>query len=160
MAHLERILKLTKQDMINNTQNEEDNLKTDESILDFNNIFSNNYLSDNEEFINNKSSSRIRDLKTITRSANTSNLNSPINIQPNQTGVTKKNYPLLTSVTIDLISNKGSKSGSKVEQEINALPALNPTPSTLFSRNNNIKVNKKRSESNKSENAKVKKTDK
>ena len=84
-------------------------------------------------------------------------------IQPN---ATKKNYPLLTSVTIDLISNEGIKGGkggknSKDEEETKAQGStLNSTPSTLFS-GNNIKVNKKRSESNKSsENARVKKTDK
>ncbi len=71
------------------------------------------------------------------RSANSSALNSPTS-QANL----KKNYPILTSVTIDLIDNS-----EKVE----------PQQENIFSTLHKKKLNKKRSDSSKSENTKLKK---
>jgi hypothetical protein len=71
------------------------------------------------------------------RSANSSVLNSPTS-----QAVLKKNYPLLTSVTIDLIDNT-----EKTE----------PQPANIMSSLQKKKINKTRSDSSKSENTKIKK---
>ena len=69
------------------------------------------------------------------RSANSSALNSPTS-----QAVSKKNYPLLTSVTIDLIDNS-----EKIE----------PQSENIFSKLHKKKLNKNRSDSSKSENTKI-----
>jgi hypothetical protein len=167
LCELEKLLKQTRKEIIDNpninlTNPSKNNYAennyidlTNESITDFNNYLINNSISNNnlpnpsskhypfsdgEEY-----SSSITNKSVIINDVKNSSLIQSVNssimamTSPKHSSSKKMNKnPLLTSVTIDLINNKAT----------NNLSSNNVSHSV----NNSIKVNRKRSESNKSDN--------